>query len=271
MPEHASRAGPPAARPASAVLTERIAASLVTHEPGWRLPLHSALARRFNVTLAEIDNAIRELTARHLVRRLADGRIYRTSPAEYLITLEGLPGIGSHIDPMGATIICASRHVTWRRVSEDIALMLGLPPRAEASVVRCQWTVGGLRAALSTTYFPDHPDPGYVPGEPSLASLDATLNSPPAASGPAGWGPATPAALHIEVQPPAPAEARVLQLTPGVPAITVTVSFSDLPRGHPVALTAAVLRSDLFRIVIESPACDPPEHWPDGTRGGWAW
>ena len=71
-------------RPAIAVLADRIAASLVHHEPGWRLPRHTALARRYNVSTAEIDAAVEELSTRHLVRRLPDGQLYRVSPAEYL-------------------------------------------------------------------------------------------------------------------------------------------------------------------------------------------
>jgi len=41
------------------VLADRIAAALVHREPGWRLPRRSALARRYNVSLTEIDAAIR--------------------------------------------------------------------------------------------------------------------------------------------------------------------------------------------------------------------
>src|SRR5262245_5361406 len=63
--------GPPPARPAVSVLADRLAAALVHHEPGWRLPRHSALARRYNVSVAEIDAAVGELVSRHLVRRLA--------------------------------------------------------------------------------------------------------------------------------------------------------------------------------------------------------
>ena len=64
-------------RPAVGVLADRIAASLVHHEPGWRLPRHTALARRYNVSTAEIDAAVDELSTRHLVRRLPDGQLYR--------------------------------------------------------------------------------------------------------------------------------------------------------------------------------------------------
>ena len=83
-----------ASRPGVGVLADRIAAALVHHEPGWRLPRHTTLARRYNVSTAEIDAAVSELTTRHLIRRLADGQLYRVSPAEYLIPIEGVPGLG---------------------------------------------------------------------------------------------------------------------------------------------------------------------------------
>ena len=250
------------------MLTERIAASLVNHEPGWRVPQRTALARRFNVSIAEIDCAIRELTARHLLRLLPDGCLYRASPADYLIALEGLPGLGTRIDPMGASIACAARQISWRRIPEDIGLMLGLPPGAAASVIRCQWTANGHRAALSTTYLPDDPDTVNAAREPGPVTLDAALNHAPVTV--AGTAPAAfPEALHVEVQPPAASVARSLRLAPGIPAVTVAVRFSDSSRSYPVALTAAVLRSDLFRIIIEA-ASGPPGHQPGGLGGSWA-
>ncbi len=53
------------AGPAVSVLADRLAAALVHHEPGWRLPRHSALARRYNVSADEIDAAVEELAGRH--------------------------------------------------------------------------------------------------------------------------------------------------------------------------------------------------------------
>jgi len=139
-------------RPAVGVLADRIAASLVPHEPGWRLPRHTALARRYNVSTAEIDAAVDELSTRHLVRRLPDGQLYRVSPAEYLIPIEGVPGLGSFADPMGGQIECRSRQASWRQVPEDIGWALRIPPADPVGVVRVQWTANGEPAAFCTTY-----------------------------------------------------------------------------------------------------------------------
>src|SRR6202035_2008890 len=140
------------------VLADRLAAALVHHEPGWRLPRHTALARRYNVSPAEIETAVGALVSRHLVRRLADGQLYRASPAEYLIEIEGVSGLASSLDPMGGNIACRSRQVSWRRVPEDIGWALGLEtvppqgatprtPQQETSdpvcVVRFLWTADG--------------------------------------------------------------------------------------------------------------------------------
>ena len=112
-------AGPPDEhaddRPAAQVLADRVAAALIHHEPGWRLPRRSALARRYGVSPAEMEAAIEELSARHLLRRLPDGQVYRASPADYLIRLEGLPDLQASIDPMGMAITCGIIFGRWGR------------------------------------------------------------------------------------------------------------------------------------------------------------
>src|SRR5437667_3537265 len=100
------RGGPRRRPAAAAVLADRLAAALVHHEPGWRLPRLTALARRYSVSSAEIDSAIDELAARHLVRRLPDGQVYRASPMEYWIPLEGVFGLVYRVDPMGGQLAC---------------------------------------------------------------------------------------------------------------------------------------------------------------------
>jgi hypothetical protein len=67
------------------------------------------------VTIAEIDAAIEILAERHLLTRLPDGQVFRASPAEYRLTLEGLPGFASQVDPMGGELACKSRTVSRRR------------------------------------------------------------------------------------------------------------------------------------------------------------
>ena len=47
--------------------------------------------------------------------------------------------------------------------------------------------------------------------------------------------------------------ARSLRLPAGQPATIVTVRFDDPAGTRPVALTVAVLRSDMFRVVLQSP------------------
>lgn len=276
---HATPAGRTdgSARPAIGVLADRLAAALVHHEPGWRLPRHTALARRYNVSPAEIETAVGELVSRHLVRRLADGQLYRASPAEYLIELEGVSGLSSSLDPMGGDIACRSRQVSWRRVPEDIGWALGLASSEAVCVVRFQWTVGGEPAACSTTYLPaalagpGTTDPGALPPDGlTLLPLSAPAEVPGAGE-PLSVRAGQPRALHVEMQPPPPAVARSLRLPAGQPATIVTVRFDDPATDRPVALTVAVLRSDLFRVVLQSPSPSPPlAGGGDGTLAG-AW
>jgi DNA-binding GntR family transcriptional regulator len=299
-------------RPAAQVLADRVAAALIHHEPGWRLPRRSALARRYGVSPAEMEAAIEELAARHLLRRLPDGQVYRASPADYLIKLEGLD-LRASIDPMGMIVVCASRHVSLRRVPEDIGGALGLAPGDPVSVVRCLWTASGDPAAFSATYLPE--SMGFLAGDPPefadvlkwprepglpahvagasqaagaghVAGADHVAGAAGQAGGAdhvagaaqaggaghvAGAGQAggagqvgrpgqaggkgaaaRPAGLYVELQPPAPSVARSLRLATGQPAVNVTIRF-DSPDDEPMALATAVLRPDMFRVVVESP------------------
>ncbi|MGO9293937.1 MAG: UTRA domain-containing protein [Streptosporangiaceae bacterium] len=247
-----------AARPAVQVLADRLAAALVHHEPGWRLPRHTALARRYNVSTAQLEAAISELVQRHLIRRLPDGQLYRISPAEYLISLEGSAGLSSRLDPMGGELSCRSRQVSWRRVPEDIGWALQVDPAEQVCVIRVLWTAGGEPAAYATTYLP-----GDLAGQavlddgpasvPAFLPLTAGQAEQPGGQVPAG----TPAALHLEMQPPPPSVARSLRLSAGQAAAIVTIRFDD-PASRPAALTVAVLRPDLFRLVIQAGSQPPP-------------
>jgi hypothetical protein len=267
--------------PAAAVLADRLAAALVHHEPGWRLPRLTALARRYSVSSSEIDAAIDELAARHLVRRLPDGQVYRASPAEYRVPLEGIFGLSSHVDPMGGQLACKSRHTTMRRPPEDIGRSLGLDPGEPVLAVRCVWTVGGEPGALAASYLPERAAaalgvlPAGEPGEEDavLGAQDRGSLLPPA-SFPFPWRPAgpdgpRPAAVQLEMGLPPPSAARTLRLGAGEPVATVTVSFADPGTGTPVALTMAMLRPELFRVVIEATAADVSADRPGGLASAW--
>jgi DNA-binding GntR family transcriptional regulator len=239
-----------------------MAAALLHHEPGWRLPRHTALARRYNVTIAEVDAAVDLLVVRHLLTRLPDGQIFRASPAEYRLALEGLPGFATQVDPMGGELACKSRTISKRRAAEDIVRALGASPGDEVLTVRSLWTVGGEPAAFSASYLP-----------PQMEALAADFA---AASSPASPVPliGRPCAFQLEFAPPTPSVARTLRLSAGEPAAAVTVRFEDAagPAAAPevIALTLAVLRPDLFRIVVESPGIPRPTVGPDGMPGAWA-
>ena len=259
-------------RSAVGVLADRMAAALVHREPGWKLPRRSTLARRFNVSLAEIDVAVEELARRSLLRKLPDGQLYRSSPAEYQIPIEGLAGLSTTVDPMGSVITCQARHVSRRPAPQDICWALGLTPGTQVRVIRCLWTSGGSPVAMSTAYLP-HPAGGHrpAPGRVSaphdedaesgrLPVFDEVLSAPPAGpAGPDRPAPAEatvvaghPAALNVELRPPQPSVARGLHLAPGQPAITVTIRFDE--SSAPVALTVVILRPDSFKVSVETAA-----------------
>jgi len=250
----------PPQRAAAGVLADRIAAALVHREPGWRLPRRSALARRYNVSIAEIDTAVAELARRSLIRRLPDGQLYRASPAEYLIPVEGIGGLSTRLDPMGGEITCQARHVSQRGAPQDVAWALGLDGAAPVRIVRCVWATGAEPVALSTAYVPEAVAESVVAVD--LESFEAMLRSIPA--GNTGTALAYARAVDLELSPPQPSVARSLRLVPGQPAISVTIRFDDPAAGTPVGLTVVILKPDQFRVVVETGSPLTARAEPDG-------
>ena len=261
-PAPAAAAAPPAeappqgdsraaeARPASgavAILADRIAAALVHREPGWRLPRRSALARRYNVSLTEIDAALGDLARRFLIRRLPDGQLYRASPADYWIPVEGAAGLTTRLDPMGGTIACQARHVSRREAPQDVAWALRLPSGTPIRVVRCIWAAEGDPAAVSTAYLNEPAAGKDDEEEPNdqAVSFGSVLSALPAA------------AVSLEMSPPQPSVARSLRLSPGRPVITVTARFDDALTGEPAGLTVVMLKPELFRVAIDTTEAQP--------------
>ncbi len=242
--EDADRAAARALVKGTAVLADRIAAALVHREPGWRLPRRSALARRYNVSLTEIDAALGDLARRSLVRRLPDGLLYRASPADYWIPLEGVAGLGTRLDPMGAAIACQTRHVSRREAPQDVAWALRLPSGAAVRVVRCVWVSEGDPAAVSTAYLnrplADEDTEPDQEADQGLSSFGSLRTARPAA------------AVSVEMSPPQPSIARSLRLSPGQPVITVTIRFDDFATGEPAGLTVVMLKPELFRVAIDT-------------------
>jgi DNA-binding GntR family transcriptional regulator len=238
-------AGVPAQRSASGVLADRLAAALVHREPGWQLPRRSALARRYNVSMAEIDAAIGELARRSLIRRQPDGQLYRASPAEYLIPLEGIAGLSTQLDPMGGEISCTARHVSLRAAPQDVAWSLGVAGDNTVRIVRCSWAVAAEPVAVSVAYVPGGAEQAGGPD-----SFEATLQAPPGSV--PGITAAHARAVDLELAPPQPSVARSLRLLPGESAISVTIRFDNQATGSPAGLTTVTLKPQHFRVVIQA-------------------
>jgi hypothetical protein len=237
------------ARPAAEVLADRLASALMHHEPGWRLPRHTALARRYDVSTADIDAAISELVNRHLVRRLPDGQVHRVSPAEYLIPLEGVPGLRSRTDPMAGELTCRRRHTSWRRAPEDICWALRVDPAEQVYVVHSVWVADGEPAASATTYLPaeiagaisdsassgaddaDEPAPADRANEPAGIPPAGEMGEPAGARAPPGDSRAP--AAGIGVPPPrSSADSAAAAVAPDGPSLLPLTSCPELPGSH---------------------------------------
>lgn len=273
------------------VLVDRIAASLVNHEAGWRLPRASELARRHNVSVEEVHAAYDELVARQLARQAADGQLYRASPAEYLIAVDGLAGLSAVVDPMGRKLTCLSYGAARQPAPETAAIALRVRPGEPVSVLRLVWAVDGAPAAVSTTYLARHlaqPQdlaawlaaaanggtlPVSPPAEDEATAQDGADLAASATRGPAGLPPresgkpGPPTAVSIQMDLPPVSVARRLRLRPGQLAVLVTVLSRQGSDSGPAGLTATVLRPDMFSVSLVTA---PPEPDDDGLDPAWS-
>jgi DNA-binding GntR family transcriptional regulator len=265
-PGEASTEGPRAPAGTAELLADRIAAALVHREPGWRLPRRSALAKRHDVSLGEIDTAIDDLARRSLVRRLPDGQLYRASPAEHWIPIEGVGRLGTRLDPMGNTINCQTRHVSRDEPPQDVAAALGLPAGATVHIVRCVWSAAGDPVAMSTAYLHEPTaDEDTSPGQdPEFPLFGSALNATPTTA-------VTVEVSPLRASPSQAAAAQTLRLAPGQPVITVTVRFDDSVTRALGGLTVVILRPELFRVAIdtaEAPVIAPLSSGTDARLTG---
>ena len=220
-----------------------MAAALVHREPGWRLPRRTALARRYNVSLTEIDAALGDLARRSLVRRLPDGQLYRASPADYWIPVEGAGGLGTRLDPVGGLIACQTRHVSQVRRPRTWPGPCTCRPARRSAWSAASGCPGGDSAAVSTAYLN-----GPLAGQDSEPAQDEDQEFPLLGS----VLNALPAAVSVEMPPPQPSIARSLRLSPGQPVITVAVRFDDTATREPAGLTVVMLRRELVRVAIDA-------------------
>lgn len=244
----------------SRVLTERIAATVLARESGWRLPRPSVLARRYQVPIGELLRALDELTFRHVLRRLPDGQYYRSSPAELLIPLEGIAGLGTLVDPMGGGLACRRYRVSRQLAEAEVNWTLGIPPGEHALTVELDWTSDGSPAAVSRTFLAESLAGLFDQGE--WAGAEAPRGIWPLPSGDEACLPVVPfadcrpAALSLEMRAPPMRLARKIDLAPGQPAILIRLRFDD--SSGPAAITIAVLRADMFRVALQSGTTELP-------------
>jgi DNA-binding GntR family transcriptional regulator len=258
-PAPAQPDGPPA--PELGVLACRIAGSLVHHEPGWRLPRFSILARHFGVTTEQVAAAVDQLADRRLVRLQADGRFSRLSPAEYHLPLSAQACVRTAAIPVGGALTCRARAVTNERLREDVAWALGATAGAAGCVLKLQYAVDEESAALSTTYM--------------TAAFRSVLDKLAAAElpellllgGEAAVDRRGSRSVQVEMLQPVPGVASLIHLAPGQKAIVITTRFDPRAAGGAAALTVAVLRPERFRIQIGS-ADRPLLAWYDYPAEG---
>jgi DNA-binding GntR family transcriptional regulator len=238
------------------VLVGRLAAALVNHEPGWRLPRPSEIARRHNASLDAVRAAIDDLAARRLIRKAPDGYLYLAGPAEYLVSLEGMAGLCARADPMSGELTCLSYGVSRQAASADMACALRIPSGEPVGVLRLAWALNGAPAAVSTTHLAGNlaePDALAMWLAERAERGELPLLSPAGHCLDRGRNP-QPDAVAVQMRMPSASAACKLRMRPGQLALIVSILLSDGHRHEPAALTVTVMRPDMFQITLQTRA-----------------
>jgi DNA-binding GntR family transcriptional regulator len=264
------------AGPKLGVLAARIATTVARHDPGWRLPRMSVLARRFGVKPREVAAAVSQLADLHLVRRMPDSRYIRVSPAEYHIPFPATAGLLARVTPIGGALECRAMSIGRPDLRDDVAKALGASAGDEGCSLRLQFTVADEPAAVSTTYaiasrrpliekLAASERPGLLPFADLQFPADGSVLTAAVGATSPDLG-ASHRAVQLEFQQPSPGIASLLRLRAGDKAIAITATGG----GDDPTLTTAILRADSFRVTIESAQLPLPEQVVDGYSSGWA-
>jgi DNA-binding GntR family transcriptional regulator len=243
------------------VLASRIAGSLAHHEPGWRLPRFSVLARHFGVSQEQVAEAVDQLASRGLVRGQPDGHYSRSSPAEYHIPLSAQACLRTAVVPVSGAMTCRAKTVGKEKLRDDVAWALRATAGEPACVLKVQYAVGDELVAISMTYV----TADFRPLLDKLAAEEAPELLP--LGGDLAADRRGRLAVQLEMQQPSAGAASLMRLAPGDKAIVVSARLDERAVGGPAALTVAVLRPDQFRITISS-AETPLVAWHDFPAEG---
>jgi UTRA domain len=163
-----------------------------------------------------------------------------------------------------------------RRPPEEVGRALGVASGDPVLSIRCLWTVGGQPAAFASSYVSEKvaaklgARPVTKPGdEDATRDFQEQTGAGLPLEFPLPWQPGHmaspwPAAVQIEMGLPPPAAAKALRLAAGQPVAMVTLSFPGPTSGTAAALTIAMLRPELFRIIVQA----PPLHITPAVIGG---
>jgi hypothetical protein len=257
------------------VLTNRIAATLMHHDPGWRLPRMTALARHYNVSTDLIAAAVDELVARRLLRRLPDGRACRRSPAHYVLPLAHQARLHVNTEAIDSDLSLKTWTASWSPVRDDVRRTLGLRPGDLACTLQLLWTAVGEPAAVATTYVTKDLAEAVIAAVRANGSISVIMTLPVQHAGSDGHDAgavalARPRTLQVEVQQPPPWAARPLGLAACEQAGLITVGYRGPEASTTAALTIAVLRLEALQISIASSDA-PVSAAAHGDRAWSAW
>jgi GntR family transcriptional regulator len=240
---------PPQRRPIYLTIQHAIQEMIGTDvAPGDRVPSERALAERFKANRMTVRKAVERLVAMGLLERngTSGTRVARPRVARPVDASNSL-GIARIIRSSGGTPGNKLLSFTHAAAAEKIARRLGVAEGAELVVFRRLWTVDDAPFCIETSHLPAERVPGLA-AEDLMAgqSLYGLLRE--------RYGiEATTAERLIGIASLTEAEARLLHLQAGGPALLLRIVASDA-KGKPIEHMASVNHPQL--VVFQTPKAE---------------
>jgi GntR family transcriptional regulator len=226
------------------VLADNLHQMLGQLPAGSRAPSEHELAELHGVNRLTARAVLRELEARHVVRRRQGAPTYVVRRYDYRVSASLPPSWTAAVREAGGEPVNATESIESLPAPERVALGLGLSVSDPVILLRRLRFVDGLIAGAADSWLPAD----LVPGLPEVLNASGSLHQ--VLEDVYGLD-VVRSQLRVDVDLAAPEVAARLQLRAPRDVIHLQSCCDSRRRGRPVEFMHSWLRADVFRLVIE--------------------
>lgn len=232
-------------------LADRLAAELVDHPPGSRVPSEHDISGRFGVGRAAARATLQELERRLLVRRVQGLGTFVNRRIDYVIAHDRRPSWHHTVTAAGARPRSIVREIGRHPLPADKAALLDIPAGTMARRLVRQSYIDDLLASWTHEWLPEDLVVDLDLAMHAVESLDEVLRQLARVEPVRAW-------CRVSLDVP-PAEVLTeLGIETSTPLWLVESLSRDAASGRALMCSSAWMRADAVRVVVELGSTEPP-------------